>query len=832
MEPVAGLTVMLLLGAADVQRTVVPSATPRTPSAQADPGVPAQRPAADPAAPRIEFLGKDGKPLSLPPDVQRQLEDDLRKSPPPVGVARSPGDFRAGDILVTALRGSVMSDIPPQRIFGPLDIRAFGASNVEEFLQALGPQLSSNRGREGRGPVTLLNGRRVSDFSEIARIPTEAIERTEIFPEEVALKYGYRADQKVVNIITFARFKSRVGQLNYLLLGEGGRDTPGIIADYFAISGDTRYSIGADYDRSGSLLESERGVVQPSGTPDLGRFRTLLPEARRLARNGLVSGTVLNGVSSTLNARIEAVETNALLGLGFAGPLLRNSDTRTVGVGTTQFGRISKWTWAVTGDYTRISTHVLTDTGIAGRRDDARSVDALANADVVLAGAVLELPAGPLFTSVRGGIDVRDFTSTAQRSGVAERTALSRDRGTVQINLDLPILGKKEAPSPLGRLSANANFAVERLSDFGTLRTIGYGVSWSPVNALNLIVSATGEEAAPRVEQLGGPTIVTPNVRTFDVTRREVVDVTRIFGGNPNLRPDDRHVVKIGLNAQPLSATDLVLSIDYVSTRIDNPIAPFPILTPEIEAAFPDRFTRGANGRLLEINDRPLNFARSQQQQLRLGISFTRPLGPLPLETQSAGRVFASEADVRRAYPGARVFVGAPGSPLARRAENVSSRLFASLYHNLVLEDSIVTRESGPILNLLDGDAIDFRGGRPQHEIELQAGAFKRGLGLKVTANWRSGTRVDDRGNVAGNLHFESLATVNINLFANLAERFAGGAASAWWSKGARATLGISNLFNARPQVHDGTGTTPLSYQPAYLDPLGRSIVFSLRKVF
>nr|WP_295667528.1 hypothetical protein [Sphingomonas sp.] len=119
MEPMAGLTVMLLLGAADVQRTVVPSATPRTPSAQADPGVPAQRPAADPAAPRIEFLGKDGKPLSLPPDVQRQLEEDLRKSPPPVGVARSPGDFRAGDILVTALRGSVMSDIPLQRISVP-----------------------------------------------------------------------------------------------------------------------------------------------------------------------------------------------------------------------------------------------------------------------------------------------------------------------------------------------------------------------------------------------------------------------------------------------------------------------------------------------------------------------------------------------------------------------------------------------------------------------------------------------------------------------------------------------------------------------------------------
>jgi hypothetical protein len=46
-----------------------------------------------------------------------------------------------------------------------------------------------------------------------------------VFPEELALKYGYRADQKVVNIITFKRFSSRIGQLSYALPTDGGRDT-------------------------------------------------------------------------------------------------------------------------------------------------------------------------------------------------------------------------------------------------------------------------------------------------------------------------------------------------------------------------------------------------------------------------------------------------------------------------------------------------------------------------------------------------------------------------------------------------------------------------------
>lgn len=777
------------------------------------------------ASPKIEFRGADGKPL--PPDIQRQLEEEFRKNPPPISTARPPAAARDGEVVVTGERprGSVVGDIPPERTFGPLDIRAFGASNVSELIQALGPQVSSNRGRDDGGPVTLLNGRRVSDFSEIARIPTEAIERTEIFPEEVALKYGYRADQKVVNIVTRAQFSSRTAQLSYIRPTAGGRDTAGVVADYFAIAGDTRYNLGAEFSRSGSLLESERDVAQLSGISEPGRFRTLLPATERLALNGLVSGNLLADVSSTLNARFEAIGVDSLLGSGTDGPLRREADTRTFQLGTTQNGRAGQWTWTLTGNYSRIGSEVLTDTG-TGARDRARSTNALADADLVLAGPMVELPAGPLFASVRGGVDIRDFTARSRRAGIDERTDLSRDRGAIAVNLDLPLTDK----GALGRLSANANGAIERLSDFGTLRTLGYGLSWSPIAAINLIASATHEEGAPTVEQLGGPVIVTPNVRTFDLARREVVDVTRVFGGNAALRPDDRHVVRLGLNVRPVAGTDLTLSVDYTSTRIDRPIATFPIITPAIEAAFPERFGRDGDGRLLRIDGRPLNYASAEQEQLRWGFNWTRPLGAVPPGLQRTGRVFASEAEVRRAFPGARIVTASPGSPLARRGENLSSRLFLSLYHNWTLQDLIVPRDGAPTLDLLNGGAVEFRGGRRQHEIEFQAGVFKRGLGARVTANWQSGTEVQGLGG-AGNLRFSSLATVNVNLFANLADRF-GGREAPSWLKGTRATIGINNLFNSRPDVRDGAGSTPLSYQPAFLDPLGRFVSFSLRKLF
>lgn len=168
---------------------------------------------------------------------------------------------------------------------------------------------------------------------------------------------------------------------------------------------------------------------------------------------------------------------------------------------------------------------------------------------------------------------------------------------------------------------------------------------------------------------------------------------------------------------------------------------------------------------------------------------------------------------------------------MSRNAANLTSRVFVSLYHNWYLEDAITLRGGLPALDLLDGGAVDFGGGRRRHEVEFQAGAFKRGLGARVTATWRSGTGIGGLANAADDLRFGDFATVNLSLFANLAERFGGSAAPAWL-KGTRATIGVTNLFNTRPQVRDRAGATPLSYQPAYLDPLGRVFSFNLRKVF
>jgi len=543
-------------------------------------------------------------------------------------------------------------------------------------------------------------------------------------------------------------------------------------------------------------------------------------------------------VSSTLNARFEDIESGTLLGPGPDGALARDSDTRTLQLGTTQSGQRGRWLWNLTGSYNRVNTSTLTDIGDpAGGRDDARSVNTLASADLVLAGPLLELPAGPLTASLRGGAGARDFSSTSVRGGLEQAVDLSRDSGSLQASFDLPLASRRgERSNLLGRLSANVNVELEQLSDFGSLRTFGYGLNWSPVEAVSLIASATREEGAPTVEQLGGPLVVTPNVRTFDFTRQEVVDITRIFGGNPELSADDRDVLSLGLNVKPFSGRDLTFSMDWVATRIDDPIVSFPIATAEIEAAFPERFTRDGLGRLLQIDGRPLNFARSSQTQLRSGFNFTRPLGtvpPLPPGMQSTGaRFYPNAAEARRSIASdTPIAVVDPGSPLARRLENMTSRVFVSLYHTWRLQDEILLSSGGPTLDLLDGDAVDVRGGARRHELELEAGAFRSGLGARLSVRWQSDTELQGSGAANGDLTFSDLTTVSLNLFANLGDRF-GGRNAPVWLRGTRATVAVTNLFDSRQRVRDDAGLTPVSYQPAYLDPLGRVVSVSLRKVF
>ncbi|MDQ3145219.1 MAG: TonB-dependent receptor, partial [Pseudomonadota bacterium] len=157
-------------------------------------------------------------------------------------------------------------------------------------------------------------------------------------------------------------------------------------------------------------------------------------------------------------------------------------------------------------------------------------------------------------------------------------------------------------------------------------------------------------------------------------------------------------------------------------------------------------------------------------------------------------------------------------------------RLTLSMTHTLNLVDRVTIADGIDDLDYLGGEAVGHSGGRSRHEVELQAGYFNNALGARLSADWRSGSRVDSSSD-GGDLRFSPYAKVDLRLFANLGQRL-DLVAKHPWLRGTSVQFNVDNLFNARPKVRDATGGVPFSYQPGLLEPTGRTVGITLRKLF
>jgi outer membrane receptor protein involved in Fe transport len=134
-----------------------------------------------------------------------------------------------------------------------------------------------------------------------------------------------------------------------------------------------------------------------------------------------------------------------------------------------------------------------------------------------------------------------------------------------------------------------------------------------------------------------------------------------------------------------------------------------------------------------------------------------------------------------------------------------------------------------PVLDYLNGEAGDTGGPRSRHRLDADAGYFNNGLGARLSANWQSGGEVT--GGENGELEFSPLLKVNFNLFANLGERL--DLVTRYpWLRGTQLRVGVDNIFDAKQRVRDPGGFVPVNYQPDLLDPQGRTVRVSIRKLF
>jgi iron complex outermembrane recepter protein len=963
-------------------------------------------------------------PATAAPPVQPAPSAHKPKSPapkPPVPKAKKPPTDDDDDddepVVVTPVTvkghrppppqpGAVVGDIKPELQLAPADIQSYGVSTVTELLNELAPQTRSDRGRGASAPVVLLNGRRISSLNEIQNIPTEAILRVDILPEEVSLKYGYTADQRVVNFVLKRRFHSITGEIVGGQTTEGGDASGQAEVDQFQVRRDTRLNLdlkyqvaagltdadrnlsetatGAPFDLAGNVVSPTAGAqIDPALSALVGRPVTvagvpsgvsagqrltlqdfaptagaanvtntaadhsLLPATQQLTANAVMARPIFAGINATFNATLGATSSYALQGLPgvslltpagdpfspfstpvtvdryVAGqsPLKQTIDGWTAHLGVTFNRDIGNWRLSLTTAYNHSDTETVTGTGVDASgfqtllnqaspsfnpfgplpagvlsplpQSIARSITDGGNMQVLANGPLLKLPAGAVYVSAKVGDSEALGSSSSLRAGLFQAQSLSRNDVSAQLNVDVPLASRTHhVLGVLGELSVNVNSAVDDYSDFGALPTLGYGVNWTPVPGYNLIFSETHDHLAPTIQQLEGPMVETPGTRIFDYATGQTVAVTQISGGNRALTDDSRDVKKIGLTLKPFPDENFTLTANYIDSHIDNPIETFPSASAAIEAAFPDRFIRNAQGELEEEDDRPLNFASQDREELRWGINYSRPVGKQPPPPRFDRRAFArrrnaatggqnlagaggsdglaasgaaaggggsgeGRADTASGTPGSTNPPGDSGGPSGGGARPgggrdfggggfggggrggrggggapVGGRFQIAFYHTVIFKDQFLVARNGPVLDLLNGAAAGSTGGQYQHEIEGQLGYTENGYGLRLSADWRSATNVvGGAAGSTGNLDFSDVSTINLRLWDDFSQQRAL-IARYPLLRGVRLTLNVNNLFDQSIKVRDSAGPTPAIYQSAFLDPTGRVISINLRKLF
>ena len=837
-----------------------------------------------------------------------------------------------GTIIITAPspRGSVIGNVDPEFQLDTEDIRALGASDIGELIEALTPQIGVP---PGESPVVLVNGRRISGPAEIERYPREALERVDILPPQVAGAYGYPVANRVINFVLRESFVGGSAQISQGFATAGGRGSQEAKLSLLHVAGETRSSFSLDYRHDSALFESERGIIQAApalpfdldgnvaatifgeeidpelsalagrtltvaGVPgsafadrpsladfaagggainhtDVGRFRTLLPEIHRLTFNASLRRTVFGDVAASVTARAVASDSLSRLGLPTARlllqstnpfspfdgdvflyryfdtgrPLSREAATRSAQLAVSLSGSLSGWRWSYSGSLDHSRSTTLTDAGadtglLQGMLADgnpslnpfapfdpatissiarvrSRSVATSVTSRLLAGGSLFSLPAGEAHANLTAHYRMQKVRSETVSDAIEQFRNRTRHRGGGVGILRLPIASRSsEVLAPVGDLTASLRAGVDLQTRSDALLTLGYDVRWTPHRILTLSASMTESEQALSDDQVSGPVVETPNVPVFDFRTGETVDIVRIEGGNPALLSPSRRELRLAallsLSRQPA----LILFAGYDSSRISDPVRSLPNPSPEVEAAFPDRYLRNAEGRLLRIDSRPVNFLRSDSAQLSWGFRLMMALGAASSRAAPPPRSPAPvpERNAQARPPGR--LLGPPGSAAA-------GRLIVTFRHEYQLRNEVLIREGLSRLDLLAGSSAGGTG-EPRHAVTFTTAISGKAWNVSLNGNWRSSTSV---GSGATELTFSDLATINVEASVEIGEQ-PGAMDRFGWLRGTSLGIDITNLFNSRQDVRDARGETPLNYQPAYRDPLGQSFQVWLRKAF
>jgi hypothetical protein len=708
-------------------------------------------------------------------------------------------------IVVTAPR----SLPPPVRQLSREEIDGYGAGSIGELLG----ELLVEEGEDA--PVVLINGRRASGLSELSDYPPEALDKVEVLPVGSGPEIGGSPTRKVVNLVLARRFDGQVGRTALRTATEGGWSAGRADGTFTRIRGPSRLNLNLRARGERALTEAERDIVQPAESrPGEGEARTLLPALRGTDLS--LSGATRLGpdVDISGTGRLSFTRRDARLGLLPSG-LVREQDSNLLGgrLNGTLNAEVSGWTLALLGTVDADRRQIDTDFDTGSGRSLIRSL--ASTLDLSAIRSLLSLPAGPLQLNLGTVFSSNHYRSVVRRAGAAEAESGFTERALgATAGLVLPIAGGPEhVLRPLGELTLSLDAGLSRIEDSGTFTTGSLGLVWEPLSWVRVSGGYTRASSPPAARFRREAALVTPGVLVFDPLTGASVRVDEIRGPLGVTASPRSEQERLSLTLTPRSTLDLRFESEWTRRRERDLVGDLPLASSLVLAAFPGRFVRNSSGLLTAVDVSPVLFPARSESQWRNAVSMSLHFGS------------RSAAPSRGAGANEEGVAGDEAAPRGR-----GTRLQLVLGHTLLLSSRLTLRDGLAPIDLLSGGAVLFAGGRPRHQVDLSANLTRRGLGLRLTGEYRSRSLIGttELGGASQQLRFGALGTLSARAFAE-ADRLFGQSAL---TRGTRLSLAATNLTNARENVRDLAGLTPLAYQPAFRDALGRTIEFEIRRRF
>lgn len=575
----------------------------------------------------------------------------------------------------------------------------------------------------------------------------------------------------------------------------------------------------ADPNRFETLQSSRRNAALGLGvTRPLGDFSVALNlDANRRSSDGL-RGLPMASVVLPAGHPWSPFADDVVLTRPFAGEraLRADNEATSLGASLTLTGNIRGWQTSLAASYAQSWANNFLESGVdvarvqqlIDDRDPAFNPYGLWDEGLMIATrsrtkgqnlsarlnvrkTVIDLPAGPLTWNLTANSG-RNRTQSQQSDAAGNLIAsngVTRSQSSGLMSLSIPISrgGGTEA-GWLGDLTVDLSANAQVMTDSRARKGFGGNVSWSPWPVLQLRGGIDYADAAPSFDQLDAPIVTTIN-RIFDYARQEIAEPVWVTGGNPDLTRGRRQSLTFTATVRPLGNQILTLNLGYRQSVTKGGVAAFPELTPAIEAAFPERVTRDAAGRLVAVDARAINLTRDANADLSTGVALRLALGGGEGRSETAK------------------------DPL---------QLNLSINHGMRLKSELQTRPGVPVIDQLRA------GGQSRHSLSFQASIGRRGIGGNLSGSWSSPGRLRGGDEV---FVFKPPLKLNLSAFIEPDRIFAVPDKKGVMS-GLKLSVDINDLLSGYRRVTREDGTVPAGYSRNEIEPLGRTVRLTVRKKF